>query len=130
MPINYYFWFSQPSTILNQTDFYIGYFFAACLAVAIIFLVIARFAKHQTIKNIWKRIWHLSLTLAISGGFWFLFRYENTPLFSRRFWVGLIGLMGIVWLIFILKYLIFNFAKEKKEYEHEQMRNKYIPSRR
>jgi len=36
-------------------------------------------------------------------------------------------LVFIVWLIFILKYLIFNFKKEKQDFNQRQRFEKYLP---
>ena len=124
------FWFSQPPVILSRADMYLGYFFAGLLILSVIFWATAKFTKHTVIRKIWKRYQYLAVTIALSGLLWFGLRYENTPVFANRYWVGIVLLGGLVWKLFILKYLVFNFHAEKVEYDHEQLKNKYIPGKR
>jgi hypothetical protein len=123
---DYFFWFAQPSTILSSTDNLIGYFFAALLIIGIVLLILRKFVKHQIYRKIIKNLGNLSLVVGVLGIFWFGLRYENTPIFGRRYWAGMVGVIGLVWLGFILKYLVFRFAKDRKEYEHELVKNKYL----
>jgi hypothetical protein len=64
------------------------------------------------------------------GLVWFGFRYENTPIFSKRMWPGLIGLIGLVWLFFVVKYFVTEFSKDRAQYNNELIRNKYISKAR
>lgn len=122
-------WFSQPSIILTQTDRYLGYFFAGCLILCILLKLGKRFTTHQVFAGLMDRFFYLLLTVGFSGLVWYGFRYENTPIFAARSWAGLCLAIGIVWLLFIVKYLIFNFRGEVKDYDHELIKNKYIPGK-
>jgi hypothetical protein len=126
--INYIFWFTQPSIILAQADWILGWGFAGGVALSIILGLIKHWVKAPLTSKILSRFFNLSLTIGLCGLFWVGVRYENTPIFSMRAWAGLVLLIGLIWLIFIVKYLIFNYPKELKEYNHEQLKNKYIPN--
>lgn len=127
---DYYFWFTQPATILSRADFVFGYLFLAVLLLAIILGVWARFIPHEVVKKLVKKFFLLTLNLGLVGLFWLAVRFENIPILAERFWAGLILILGLVWLLFIVKYLIFDFRPEKLAYEKEQVKNKYIPRKR
>jgi hypothetical protein len=124
---DYYFWFPQPPTILSQPDMFFGYIFAGIFILAIVVRIVARFMSHDIYRKALLKFWYLGLTVGLSGLIWFGMRYENTQIFGRRYWAGLTLLVGLVWLVPVLKYLIMNFVKEKKEYERELIKNKYLP---
>ncbi len=122
-----FFWFAQPSSILSPADKYFAYLFLGLLVLAVIFALVARFTKHKVNKNLLKRFFSLSLYTALSGLVWFGMRYENTQLLGRRYWAGIVILTAIIWLGFILKYLIFNYGKEKSEFDRELVKSRYLP---
>jgi uncharacterized membrane protein (DUF485 family) len=90
--------------------------------------VLKKFTKHEIKRRLISKFFYLSLNIGITGLIWYGIRYENTPIFSMHFWAGLILLIGLIWLGFVLKYLFFDFSKEKREYDHEQVKSRYIPS--
>ncbi len=128
---DYYFWFAQPSSFLADIDKTFMYVFLGILVAAILLRLAIRFAiKHSVVKKLFMKVWRLLLTVGLSGVIWGIVRYESTPIFGRRYWAGLTILIGVIWLIFILKYLLFNFRKDKQEYDRERVKNKYIPNAR
>ena len=127
---DYYFWFSQPSTILTNADNYLGYIFAALFILAIVFRATVAFAKNPITQTLFRKFWNLALFTSLSGLVWLAVRYENTPIFGQRYWAGITLVIGIIWLFFILKYLIIEYRVQKKEYDREIIKNKYIPKSR
>lgn len=127
---DYFFWFAQPSTILDQADKYFLFFFIGLLGLGVVLGLVTRFAKNSVNKALFRRFFHLAVWTAIGGLVWFGIRYENTPIFARRYWAGITLLVGVVWLLFILKYLVFNFRHQKTEYDKEQIKKKYLPKTR
>lgn len=125
-----FFWFSQPSTILTPEDKYLGYVFAGLLVLAILFRLSVIFSRNPVNKVLLKKFWHLTFSTGLSGLIWLGVRYENTPIFSQRYWAGLALAIGVVWLLFVLKYLVFDYFKQKSEYNREQIKNKYLPKAR
>lgn len=128
--MDYYFWFTQPAIVLIQADKLFGGVFAVLVIVAILLWLLTFIIKHDVVKNLVKRIMHLSLTIGLSGLFWFVLRYENTPIFANRYWAGLILVLGIIWLVFILKFVLFNLSQAIGEYDHEILKKKYLPNSR
>jgi hypothetical protein len=127
---DYYFWFTQPTAVLIKADKFLAGTFAILVILAIIVWLLVFFIKHEIIKNLVQRIMYLSLTIGLSGLFWFVLRYENTPIFSNRYWAGLILVLGIIWLVFILKFVLFNLSQAIGEYDHEILKKKYLPNSR
>lgn len=124
--LDYYYWFSQPLTILQRSDQILGLFFAVCMVLAVIFFVVAKFIQNPINKKLVYKLANLSLTEGLIGLLWFGLRYENTPIFALRYWAGIIMLGGLVWLVFIFKYLAFNFRTELAEHNREQINKRYL----
>ena len=120
------FWFSQPSIILTGGDRDFGYIFLASLVVSIILIIAKRFIQHGIMKKLVSKVFYLLLTIGLTGLVWYGIRYENTPIFANRYWAGLVFIFGMIWGLFIVKYLIFNFPKELKQYNYEVLKNKYL----
>jgi hypothetical protein len=125
-----YFWFIQPSSVLNNYDYYFFWAFVILFAIGIIFKIALNFSRHGIYVKLINKFSNLGLTLGLSGLAWAGFRYENTPIFSDRYWAGLIFVIAIVWLLFILKYVLTKFGPERREFEKQMVNSKYIPSRK
>lgn len=124
---DYYFWFAQPSTLLNNYDWGVGYFFAAILALGIIVWVIAKFfISHPVTEKLLRRYSNALIWFGVVGLLWFGFRYQAAPIFSKRIFAGIIILGGIIWLGFIKYYFVAKFFKEKKEFDYNVVKNRYI----
>ena len=127
--VDYYFWFTQPATIFTSEDYVLAYIFLGLLILAVIFWTSVKFSKNTVNRKVFKKFWHLFLGTGLVGLVWLLLRYENTYIFSKRFWAGLDIALGIIWLLFILKYLIFDYRRESREYERQIVKDKYIPGK-
>lgn len=123
--ISKYFWFIQSS--LQHSDYVFGFVCSGVVVLGIFLGLSKRFIDHKVQIKLLGKFSSLFLTMGLVGLLWFLLRYENTPIFGLRYWAGIIILIALVWLIFILKYWIFNFRSEVREYEHEQIKRRYIP---
>ncbi|OGE81877.1 MAG: hypothetical protein A3H72_00075 [Candidatus Doudnabacteria bacterium RIFCSPLOWO2_02_FULL_48_8] len=130
MITDYFFWFAQPSTYLDKWDFIFGYFFAALFVIGLVLLIAKRFTKHEIVKKLLGRFASEELSMGLIGLIWFGLRYENTPIFGKRLWAGLIVLVMLVWAFFVFKYLLLRFRAEKKEYDDFQMKSKYLPGKK
>jgi hypothetical protein len=127
---DYYFWFTQPPTIFTHADKVFGDSFLACLILGIILAIAKRFVSNEVVKKLINKFSSWFLYLGITGLVWLGLRYENTPILAERLWAGVIVLIGIIWLIFILKYLVFNFRSDKIQLDRETVKNKYIPGKK
>ena len=127
---DYYFWFSQSATILSPEDKILLYIPVTLLALAIVFRILASTSKNEVTRKLWKKYWHLALAISLGGISWFGVRFENTPIFGQRYWAGINLIIGIIWLMFILKFTFFDYREQKKEFERELMKSKYLPKPR
>lgn len=124
---DYYFWFAQPSSILNSYDWAAAYFFAGLTVLGVLVWMISKFfAKHPVVKKLLDRYSSATFWIGITGLVWFGFRYEVVPIFSKRVFAGGIIVLGLVWLGWVKWYLVTKFRKEKADYDYTQVKNKYI----
>ena len=125
-----YFWLSQPSSYLVNYDNYFKWFFLIVLGFGILFKVVSILNKNEVYRKLFTKFSNIGLTIGLTGLVWFGFRYENTPVFSYRYWAALIVLGLIVWKVFLLKYMIFQFPKEKAKFQKTQINLKYMPGKK
>lgn len=128
---DYYFWFSQPSTILNSFDLVLGYVFAGLVVLSVIAWLLKKFYfSHPVVRKLVGRFGNAMLWTGLIGLVWFGFRYEAVPIFSRRMWAALIVLSGVIWIGFIKWYMFSKFRKEKQDFDYASVKSKYIPGKR
>jgi len=65
-------------------------------------------------------------TMAATFSFIFFFRYEAIPVLGGRFWVMIWGVVGIIWLGYLIKYYVVNITQQKMELEEKQRKDKYL----
>ena len=124
---DYYFWFSQPSSFLSNFDKISGLTFAVLFALGLL-LFGAKFLVQNTVtKKLVNRFFHLLTWIGLAGLIWFGFRYESTPFLGKRFWAGLIALVGIIWLGWVLYSLLFKYRSERKVFFEESVKQRYLP---
>jgi hypothetical protein len=123
---DYFFWFAQPSSVLNDYDWGVGYFFAGLLVLSIIIWVINYFVKHPVTKKLLNRYATALFWFGVVGLIWFGFRYQAIPIFSKRIFAGSVIVLGIVWLGFVKWYFVRRYFPEKREYDYNQLKSKYI----
>lgn len=124
---DYYFWFTQPAPVLISSDKILGLIFLVFLIASIVLAIIKRFFKQPPTNKLAGKFVNLFWVIGLSGLVWLGLRYENTPIFSIRAWAGLVFLIGLVWLGFIIKYFLFGYFKELKQYHHEELKSRYLP---
>ncbi len=125
------FWFSQPSTFLSSADKIFIYVALGLLVVGILIRILVWFMRPNEVnKKLLFKIWQLLFWIGLSGLIWGAIRYEGTPIFGRRYWAGLNYIVGIIWLLYLIKYTVFNYRRERFEHERELMKSKYLPKSR
>ncbi len=89
--------------------------------------------KGYKIKGVLARFWNKLGTWALVVGFFYLvlwfFRDQRVPFFSSRFWLLAVGLLALVWLIFIIIFLIRKKSAEKKGHIKAEEFDKYLPGK-
>ena len=126
MTFDKFFWLVQPSSVLNNFDNTVGYFSAALIALSVLTWLAARFVKHKVVKKALRKFFSLFLTTGLLGLLWFGLRYENTPIFGRRYWVIVLAALMVVWLAYVLRYLFTTFRAEKAEYDRQMINSRYL----
>ena len=101
------------------------------VGLALIFLGIAcaLFAygkKDRLQRAMLMRFRSWAMTIGLLGAIWAGLRYELVRFFSWHFWILLIYLIGLIWGIYLLKYMLFNYRRAKAEQREEALKNKYI----
>ena|SRR3989338_5974178 len=124
---DYYFWFAQPPTALNSFDQFLAYLFGALLLVSMVLGIAGRYIKHEIYYKLARKFFIKDLTVGLSGLVWVALRYESIPIFARRYWAGLLVISLVIWILWVVKYIIWKFPKEKREYETELVKSRYLP---
>jgi len=121
------FWFSIPSLRLQTGDLILGYIFAGITILSIMTWISRMFVQHEIKRKFLRKVFSLLFSIGLLGLFWFVLRFESTPIFSTRYWVGLVILAGLIWLGFVVKYFVFNFQRERREHDEDKLKKKYLP---
>ena len=124
---SYYFWFSQPSTLLSVEDKYFLYLFLSLILLGVVLWLSRKLSANPVNKKLLNKFSAVAFYTGLSGLFWFGLRFENPPIFARRYWAALTIIVALIWLGFVLKYLIINYSTEKIQAQREFVKNKYIP---
>lgn len=128
---DYFFWFAQPQTVLNNYDWLFAYIFAALILLGIILWLAKKlFVRHIVIQKLLQKFVNVGIWMGLVGLIWLGFRYESVPIFAKRIFAGSILLVALVWIGFVKWYFFRHFFKEKKEYDYDQVKNKYMPKTR
>jgi hypothetical protein len=123
------FWFKiDPSAIYRADQFFL------VLGVALVILGIAfrlggRFSSHQFSKRVWQRLSNLMLTIGLLEIFWYGLRFQNIRLFGTRAVALLMLIMGIIWLVPILRYRFKQYHADVSNWSKEQLKQKYLRQR-
>jgi len=128
--LTYDYWFKLPPIFFTVGDKILFWGFVVLFALGIVLWILAKYQEHKVNLKLVRKLNSFSFWIGFSGLVWALLRYENTPVFALRMWAGIVLVCGIIWFLFILKYLLMNYFKEKKEYDYLQIKNKYIPGNR
>jgi hypothetical protein len=127
MLTEYFFWFTQPSAVLNSYDWLFAYIFAGLFLLSIIMWFMKKFLiNHEITKKIFAKFANAAFWMGLVGLVWFGFRYQTVPIFSRRVFVGLIIILAVIWIGWVMRYALFKYSQEKKDYDYVQIKNKYI----
>lgn len=115
---------------LTRADRALFVFFAAVLLVAITSYFLSRTVKNNVSARLARRFFGGGLGFAVVGAIWASMRYLSIPYLGTRFVASLILLSGLLWLGFVLKYVILKYGAEMRQWEHEQVKSRYLKNSR
>lgn len=122
------------------TDYLLGYpynglgfsgkiYFAAAVAtllLGIVCWVAARRAKNPIRKDFYYRVRAFGLTIGLLGLLWSFLRYERVYILSDMIVILVIYLIGLFWLVKILRYWLNGYKIKLDQFEKEQLKKKYL----
>lgn len=117
----------RPDELTQKTLIILLVVFGLFGVASIIFSLIKKKENKGPYVKLWQKLASLSLTCALVGFALTFLRYERIPYLGAHFWFLLLALGLLVWGIFILKYLLKDVPKIKKEHSNKKEFNKYLP---
>ncbi|NUM25783.1 MAG: hypothetical protein HUU49_04175 [Candidatus Buchananbacteria bacterium] len=102
-------------------------FFAAIILVGVAGKLIERKTKDGLKVKAYRRIFNFGLTMGILGYLYLFFAWQGVVLLSARFLLAIWLLTLLLWLGFIIKYLVLDVPKLRKNIDEKRAFNKYIP---
>ncbi|MDP2933415.1 MAG: hypothetical protein Q8N81_04765 [bacterium] len=125
----YSFLFDLPPS-LTRADMALFVFFGAVLLFAIASYLLSRTVKNNVSARLARRLSGGGFGFAVVGAIWAGIRYLSIPYLGTRFVASLILFSGLVWLGFVLKYVIFKYGVQMRQWEHEQVKSRYLKNSR
>lgn len=120
--------FSTPTADFSRFDWMSFGLFGGLLVIA----AVAKLVQLTAVKNnaisaaLFRRLANGTFVSGILGAMWAAVRYLSVPYLGIRFVAGLIILGFLTWLYFFAAYLFFRYDREKKEWLHNQVKNRYL----
>ena len=116
----------RPGAMHRQAIIILAIIFAVFVVAAIVSKILTKTKDALKAKG-YKRFFHLFLTTATLGYVYLFFAWQGAVLLSARFWLLILIVVALIWAIFILKYLIKEVPKKRKEINQKRQFEKYIP---
>lgn len=89
-------------------------------------IIVFRTAPGSPKRMLWSRIFHLFLTIGILVLLWVGARFENIPWLGTHVVVLSLFLIGLVWLVFIMRYYLVEGRSRQSMWEEEKIKQKYL----
>jgi len=99
----------------------------AFVILGIVFKLAAKFAPSIIDSNYRNRFFHLFFVTGLSEIIWFAARIQFIKFFGTHFIALVIILIGLMWFFWIIKKIIKNYRREKRKWEREELKKKYLP---
>ena len=123
------FWFDVQPLPFNNIAYWI---IAGVFLAGIIFAIIGLGFKKKNKENklafkVWSKLTNFGFSFGIVGFILVFLKQQRVPYLGMRVWLILWFLICLVWLVFILKYIIIEVPRLRKEKEVHKEKEKYIP---
>lgn len=106
------------------------WFFVAGIVLvimAIVFKLGALYAPDSVNRKYRQKFFSLLLSIGLAEMVWYGARVQNVSFFGTHFTAWLVVLIGLVWLAVLMVKMFRHFGKEKRAWDKEQVRLKYLP---
>jgi|GEM_PF-2801909 len=123
---SYQYLFASPIQSPSRYDRFVLYFAAALVVLAIVFLIVRFSAKNPLQKELLRRWFSLTFYIGLLLAIWYGLRYELVGFLSLHFVAILIVVLGLVWLIYLIRYQCGKYRQARKDYDKEQLKRKYM----
>lgn len=126
-PISLDYLFNVNPTIASRSDKLFLMLGALAVVLAVAFKISAILALNPVDKKYRGKIFNFLVTVGIWEIVWFGFRYEHIYFFGSNFLAALGLLIGFFWLAIIVFKMVKYYGLERRNWEKEQVRLKYLP---
>ena len=121
------YWFSAPLPAVGWVKAVFILLPIILLIVGIVLEVVKKTTQDTLKKKVYGRFGPSVLFLAITLGFWVLFRQEQIPIFAVRFWpLSLFVIFGW-WMGCIVRYVTKRVPEIQKQNAERMEKEKYLP---
>lgn len=111
---------------LTRGDWIMFAFFGLLFLKSAAFRLLAVPSKNAVVSKLGRKNAGGSLSFAIIGAIWAGMRYLEIPYLGTRL-AGMIVLVSFaIWAAFVLKYLVMNYSLEKRQWEQNQIKLRYL----
>ncbi len=115
----------RPEAMRPRALIILAIIFGSFIIAAIIFKLIK--TKDALRAKGFKKLTYLFTSMGVSGYIYLFFGWQGATLLSARFLLLIWLIVTLIWLLFILKYLIIEVPKKRKEIKDKRLFEKYIP---
>lgn len=117
----------RPPSMSGRAAIILAVIFGTFIALGILANIKKERAKSGLDAKGWKQIFYLGSTVGSLGFVYIFFAVQGVTLLAARFWLIIIGLVAVVWLGFIIKYIKLELPKKKEANKKQKEYQKYIP---
>ncbi|MFA6105400.1 MAG: hypothetical protein WC725_02250 [Patescibacteria group bacterium] len=121
------YWFKQPVIAVRNVYYFWLVSLIVLAGVGLGCLIAEKFVKNGVNKKILDKFGDLFSSMGIAGLVLFFFRQQSVPLLGYRVWFLAWGVVFVIWLGVILKYVILRVPKVKAEQAEKARIEKYLP---
>jgi hypothetical protein len=126
--LSFSYWFAQYSEPFTGKPFWFAIGASGGAIGLGILIRLALFAVHeQSWRRAMKRLSVMGVSMGVLIGVSFFFTQTSTPVLGSRFWFLLWGVVAILWVISIVKYLVVAAPRERAARKEVANYQKYLP---
>ncbi len=123
---SYNYLFSIDRVILTRSDMLFGLLGLILLVIAVIMKIAARLAPSPVDKAYREKAYTLALSIGALEVVWFGARYQAIRFFGSHFVALGILIIGLIWLVYLVKDIVKYYRPAKEKWEKEQLKQKYL----